>query len=192
MPGVPAWEDTDVKKSTKGALAGGAAAFLLLGGAGTLAYWTSDAEVDGGEVTAGSISLEGLDCADTWTYDDASATALSTVTTIVPGDTIVKECTADLVLVGDHIGATVDISDASLDALGDLDDELTVDAVLSDPATGAVAGEGTHGVTIDITVDFPYGGPVSAPDPTTDASNNSQLDTATLDAITLVAVQTHQ
>jgi hypothetical protein len=94
--------------------------------------------------------------------------------------------------VGDHIGATVDISDASLDALGDLDDELTVDAVLSDPATGAVAGEGTHGVTIDITVDFPYGGPVSAPDPTTDASNNSQLDTATLDAITLVAVQTHQ
>jgi hypothetical protein len=96
------------------------------------------------------------------------------------------------VLVGDHIGATVDISDASLDALGDLDDELTVDAVLSDPATGAVSGEGTHDVTIDITIDFPYGGPVSAPDPTTDASNNSQLDTATLDAITLVAVQTHQ
>ena len=29
-----------MKKSTKGALAAGGAAFLLLGGAGSLAYWT--------------------------------------------------------------------------------------------------------------------------------------------------------
>ncbi len=181
-----------MKKSTKGALAGGTAAFLLLGGAGTLAYWTADAPVDGGEVTAGSIDLENVECAADWTYDDDSATSLTTVTTIVPGDTIVKECTANLVLVGDHIGAAVDISDATLATLGDLDDELTVDAVLSDPATGEVEGEGTHAVAIDITVVFPYGGPVSAPDPTTGADNESQLDTATLDEITLVAVQTHE
>ena len=179
-----------MKKSTKGALAGVAAAFLLLGGAGTLAYWTDDAPVDGGEVDSGSISLESVDCADDWTYDDLVGSG--TVANIVPGDTIVKQCTADLVLVGDHIGATVDISDAALTSLLGLQDELTVDAVLTDPPGGVVNGEGSHDVTIDITVDFPYGGPVSAPDPATDADNDSQLDTATLDVITLVAVQTHE
>lgn len=179
-----------MKKSTKGALAAGAAAFLLLGGAGTLAYWTDDATVDGGAVDSGSISLENVDCATDWSYDDTVGT--EAVEDIVPGDTIVKQCTADLVLLGDHIGASVDISDASLTSLGGLADELTVDAVLTDPTGGAVNGEGTHDVTIDITVDFPYGGPVSAPDPTTDDDNDSQLDTATLDDITLVAVQTHE
>lgn len=181
-----------MKKSTKGALAAAAAAFLLLGGAGSLAYWTDDAEVDGGEVDSGSIELQGVACADDWTYDDDTATAVTTVVNIVPGDTIVKECTADLVLLGDHIGATVDISDASLESLLGLQDELTVDAVLTAPATGSVTGQGTHPVEIDITVEFPYGGPVSAPDPTLDADNDSQLDTATLDVITLVAVQTHE
>jgi alternate signal-mediated exported protein len=180
-----------MKKSTKGALAAGAAAFLLLGGAGTLAYWTDDAQVDGGTVDSGSIDLINVECATDWTYDDDTTTLLTTVTSIVPGDTIVKQCTADLVLVGDHIGATVDISDASLTSLGGLQDELTVAAALTDPAGGSVAGAGTHAVTIDLTVDFPYG-TVSVPDPTTGADNDSQIDTATLDAITLVAVQTHE
>ncbi len=179
-----------MNKSTKGALAAGAAAFLLLGGAGTLAYWTDDASVDGGSVDSGSIDLQNVECYATWTYDDAVGD--ETVEDIVPGDTIVKQCTGDLVLVGDHIGATVDISDASLTSLEGLADELDIDAVLTDPAAGSVDGEGTYDVTIDITVAFPYGGPVSAPDPTTDADNESQVDTATLDAITLVAVQTHE
>jgi alternate signal-mediated exported protein len=177
-----------MKKSTKGALAAAAAAFLLLGGAGTLAYWTDDADVDGGAVDSGSIELQNVLCATDWSYDDAVGTG--TVANIVPGDTIVKQCTADLVLLGDHIGATVDISDASLTSTNGLVDELDIDAVLTDPAGGVVDGEGTHPVTIDITVDFPYG-TVSAPDPTTGDDNDSQLDTATLDTITLVAVQTH-
>ena len=176
-----------MNKTTKGLLAAGAAA-LLIGGAGTLAYWTDSAELDGGTVTSGSIDLEGVECATAWAYDDSEGTGA--VTAIVPGDTIVKQCTADLVLVGDHIGATVDISDASLDSLGGLADELEIDAVLTSPATGSVDAPGTTPVTIDITVEFPYG-TVSAPDPTTGADNDSQADTATLDAIELVAVQTH-
>lgn len=180
-----------MKKSTKGALAAGAAAFLLLGGAGTLAYWTDDATVDGGTVDSGSIELVNVACATSWTYDDGSTTGITTVSKIVPGDTVVKQCTGDLVLDGDHIGASVDISQASLTSLKGLQDELSVDAALTDPAGGTVTGAGTHAVTIDITVDFPYG-TVSSPDPTTGADNDSQIDTATLDAITLVAVQTHQ
>ncbi|MEZ0580028.1 alternate-type signal peptide domain-containing protein [Nocardioides sp. MH1] len=180
-----------MKKSTKGALAAGAAAFLLLGGAGTLAYWTDDADVDGGTVSSGSIELQNVSCATSWTYSDGSTTGITTVSTIVPGDKIVKECTGDLVLVGDHIGATVGISDASLTSLKGLEDELTVGASLTAPAGGSVTGAGTYPVTIDITVDFPYG-TVSSPDPTTGADNDSQVDTATLDKITLVAVQTHK
>ena len=36
-----------MNKTTKGALAGGAAAVLLMGGVGTLAYWTADEDVTG-------------------------------------------------------------------------------------------------------------------------------------------------
>lgn len=37
-----------MRKTTKGALAAGAAAALLIGGAGTLAYWAAEDSADGG------------------------------------------------------------------------------------------------------------------------------------------------
>ena len=73
-----------MKRSTKGALATAAAAFLLLGGAGTLAYWTDDAVVDGGEVDSGSIGLQNVTCFPDWTYMDSVGT--EAVEEIVPGD----------------------------------------------------------------------------------------------------------
>ena len=45
-----------MKKSTKGAVAAAAAGVLLLGGAGSLAYWTADGAADGGSITAGGIA----------------------------------------------------------------------------------------------------------------------------------------
>ncbi|NGZ99687.1 hypothetical protein G5V59_02890 [Nocardioides sp. W3-2-3] len=42
-----------MKKTTKGALAAGSAAVLLMGGAGTLAYWSANTSVAGVNVTAG-------------------------------------------------------------------------------------------------------------------------------------------
>ena len=44
-----------MKKSTKGALAAGSAAFLLVGGAGSLAYWT-----DNGDVTGTTLNVPSL------------------------------------------------------------------------------------------------------------------------------------
>ncbi|MFT4188472.1 MAG: alternate-type signal peptide domain-containing protein [Aeromicrobium sp.] len=176
-----------MKKSTKGALAAAAAAVLLLGGAGTLAYWTADATLDGGSVTAGEITLTDVQCASSWTHDDAGGT--EAVTTIVPGDTITKQCTGTLTLVGDHIGATVDLSDAGVTGTGELDEALEVSATMTSPAA-TITDPGTYDVVVDIDVEFPYDGPVST-DPTTDADNTTQLDTATLDELTLVAVQTH-
>jgi alternate signal-mediated exported protein len=174
-----------MKRSTKGALAVVAAAVLLLAVPTTIAYWTDEETVDGGTVDSGEIDLSAVACDTAWTHtEDGGA-----VTTIVPGDSIEKQCTGTLTLVGDHIGATVDISDASLTSTGGLQDELTVAAVMSSPAP-TITEPGTYDITIDLTVDFPYG-TVSEPDPVTGADNDSQLDTATLDAIELVAVQTH-
>ena len=56
-----------MNRSTKGAIAAGAAAVLLMGGAGSLAFWTADGDVDGGTVTAGTLSLTDLECDTTWT-----------------------------------------------------------------------------------------------------------------------------
>ena len=80
-----------MKKSTKGALAAGAAAALLLGGAGSLAYWTDAATVNGGQITSGSMDLTATDCSSaTWLHIEDD----SVVTTIVPGDTVYKVCSA--------------------------------------------------------------------------------------------------
>lgn len=102
-----------MKKSTKGLIAAGAAGVLLLGGAGTLAFWTDDATVDGGELASGSIALTATDCSTAaWKHleDDADADLL------VPGDSVYKECTVTLVMEGDHIAADVEIDPDSLPA----------------------------------------------------------------------------
>lgn len=166
-----------MKKTTKGAVAAVAAGALLLGGAGTLAYWTDDANVDGGTVNSGSIELTATDCSTApWTHTEDG----STVVNIVPGDTIEKVCEATLVLEGDHIGATVELDADSLsDVEGALGQELEAGATI--PA-GPVTGEGTHDVSVTISVSFP-GEP---------ATNASQNGTAVLNGLALTATQTHE
>lgn len=168
-----------MKKSTKGLFAGGAAAVLLLGGAGSLAYWTDDAPVDGGSLTAGEISLGAVTCTG-WKHVETDLA----VAKIVPGDEVYNDCTTTLTLVGDHIGATLAIDPASMPA-GSLADELDADVALQDSAgapIAAVTAEGTTDVTAHITVTFGYAA----------ATNNSQTGTAVLDGLTLSAVQTHE
>lgn len=168
-----------MKKTTKGLVATSAAAVLLLGGAGSLAYWTDDAAVDGGTLTAGSIDLGPVDCGDGWKHVEDD----SVVTTIVPGDEVYNDCVTTLTLVGDHIGATLAIDPASIS--GDLAAALaTPDVELQDSAgatISAVDAPGTTEVTAHLTVSFPYG----------TEDNTSQTDVATLDSLTLVAEQTH-
>lgn len=165
-----------MKKTTKGLAAAGAAAVLLLGGAGSLAYWTDDAPVTGGTLTAGSIELGAVTCAGWKHVEDDSA-----VTLIVPGDEVYNLCTTTLTLTGDHIGATVEIDAASLPT-GPLADELDASVALEDENGAPVAAvTETSDVTARISVTFGYAA----------ATNGSQLGTATLDALTLDAVQTH-
>lgn len=176
-----------MKSSTKGVLALGAASALLLGGAGTLAYWTDDATVDAGVITAGSIELTALAC-EGFVYADETAATL-----IVPGDVVTNDCDATLVLEGDNIGATLAIDPTTLPAENALAEELTAEVTLLDEdgaEVAAVEGAGTYTVTAQIEIEFGYGGPVTDP-PQAGADNDSQDGSVDLDALELVAVQTN-
>jgi len=171
-----------MNKSTKGALAAGAAAVLLLGGAGTLAFWNDSAEVDGGTLTAGTLTLSDVTCDATWTEG-----ADTDVQLLVPGDTVTKECTGTITMTGDHISATVELDDESVADAEAAFNDATPDAVDGDAVdiSASLAGGGTVSatgpVTITITVDWPYGAV---------ADNESQgVSTSALDDLVLTAVQ---
>ncbi|WP_377322673.1 alternate-type signal peptide domain-containing protein [Pimelobacter simplex] len=104
-----------MKKSTKGALAAGAAAVLLMGGAGTLAYWTADADVEGIAVTAGELKIINDSCANaTWKFDTAETVSGKTYAPgdlIVPGDVLTKTCSFEIQATGEHLRATLDVTD---------------------------------------------------------------------------------
>lgn len=177
-----------MKKSIKGALAASAAGVLLLGGAGSLAYWTADQDIEGGAINSGLLTLSAPVCAD-WAMD-GGGTFTPGSTEIVPGDALTKVCTLSLDAEGDNIGATLDIDDTALtsNALGDA---LTADATFTvdNAAYAPITAAGTYAVEATITVDFPFDGPVSA-NPLDDDDNSTQNLVATLDAISVVAVQT--
>lgn len=170
-----------MNRSTKGAIAAGAAAVLLLGGAGSLAYWTADGNIAGGDIDSGTLTLSTPTCGD-WELDGGDPFTPG-VTQIVPGDSITRICDSSLVAEGDHIGATLTMDPATFTASNGLTDELdpsatfTVDGAAYAPITAA----GTYAIEATISVDFPYGV----------EDNDSKSLTATLDAITISAVQTH-
>lgn len=102
-----------MKKSTKGALAAGTAAVLLLGGAGSLAYWSDSETITGGTITAGHLDLT-TDATNTgcgeWTFDsdeDASGKVYATGDLLVPGDVLTRTCSYTLDVEGEHMRGTV-------------------------------------------------------------------------------------
>ena len=101
-----------MNKTSKGVLAAGTAALLLLGGAGSLAYWSDSDTVAGSDFNSGSLHLtpvDGDDC-NVWNLEtgEPGGQPFDPVTgKIVPGDVITKVCTFDVDAVGEHLRATV-------------------------------------------------------------------------------------
>ncbi len=63
-----------MNKTIKGVLAAGTASVLLVGGAGTLAYWNDSATVGGATFTAGDLKLDASSCASAgWTVTNSVA-----------------------------------------------------------------------------------------------------------------------
>jgi len=182
-----------MNKSTKGALAVGTAALLLVGGAGTLAFWTADETTPGGTIDAGHLDLvvDGTNAGcGAWSLDsgESAAGTWSGGDPLVPGDVLSKTCAFTIDAQGNHLRATVDVSDP--DVTGDLAaglvvdaTDITVDGVAATSFTELNDGD-PLGVTITVTFTDPGSADNTYNDPDTDVS-------AVLDTITVTATQDH-
>ncbi|QKE01770.1 alternate-type signal peptide domain-containing protein [Nocardioides marmotae] len=172
-----------MNKTAKGALAAGTAAVLLMGGAGSLAYWQSEVKDGAGTVNSGRLSLE-QDGAGSWTHNGV-AVANPVDVVAVPGDVFVfSGATYVVEAEGDDLAAELSVTPGT--ATGTLAGVLDVDAVFTlgpDAFTGpATLDEGNDGnvVGVTITVDFPFGSV---------ADNNSQSSTLDLTEYVVTLIQ---
>jgi len=174
-----------MSKTTKGALAAAAAGVLLLGGAGTLAYWTDTEVVPGTDITSGHFYMDASDCnPGTWTLDGGDPYTANDP--LVPGDTLTKECDIVMDIAGTHL--THADFEVSAPEIGGIDGENLVSEL---SATVTVNGGGsannvpvTDGqvLPVEITITWPWGV----------EDNYNNLDQfATIDGITVIATQEH-
>lgn len=177
-----------MKKSTKGAFAAGTAAVLLMGGAGTMAFWTADAEVGGVAVTAGELKIVEDDC-DTavWTFDAQEdvpgKTYVPATDLIVPGDILTKTCSFEVQATGEHLRAELAVTNPALS--GELAPSLTlVDSYTIDDvevADGEITEE-NDGDVVEVAIEVTFNG---------DSGNGTQTLAGALSAFELSLTQVH-
>jgi alternate signal-mediated exported protein len=172
-----------MERLTKAALATGGAAALLLGGAGTLAFWTAEGTATGSDVVSGSLTMTDGECGD-WTLDGGGPV----VEGIVPGDTVTSECTLAVSGTGDHIAlGDVEVSEASWVETNDLTAALVLDAAsatldgapLTLPIAEPVAVNADSELVVTVSATFPEG------------ATTGQGLTATLSDVTVTVTQDH-
>ncbi len=172
-----------MKKTTKGAFAAGTAAVLLMGGAGTLAFWTDNGTVAGGTITAGDLKITAPSCGN-WTYDGGEQAPGATFTPgtslLVPGDVITKTCTTVLTATGEHMRGTIVASTPTSISPYTVNVSAITDAT-TPLSAGQTFTEANNGDTLSVTVTVALPG----------ADTASQNVTKVLDAITLTATQVH-
>jgi alternate signal-mediated exported protein len=115
-----------MKNSVKAALAALAGGGLLLGGAGSLAYWSDDESEPSQTLVSGKLDLSAPDCGTGWT--DGTATNLDLTTfRLVPGDTLTKSCDFTVDALGDNLSTELTFVKPALDG-NTLATELTYGA----------------------------------------------------------------
>lgn len=167
--------------SIKGALAAIAGGALLLGGAGTLAFWSDEGTVGGTDIASGTLDLGTPTCAG-WKLDGDQA---FTDQLVVPGDVLTQVCTFTVVAAGEHLAATFDVTTPGWGATNGLTDQLAVAAAYR---VGSETVDGTAVPIVDkdvitATVTVTFDGAA--------ATNASQTLSAALDDVTITASQTH-
>lgn len=175
----------------KAALAAATGAALLLGGAGTLAYWNDVETAPGTRLDDGELRLAALSCAG-WKLDGETTVYDPTTQAISPGDSLTQSCTSTISAVGEHLSASLSLEAATWVAGG----SAALEAALTRTATFAV-GAGTQGssavtvtdadhgstVTVVLRIDFPFGTAV-------DNTTNDTVLATTLDGVDLALTQT--
>jgi alternate signal-mediated exported protein len=181
-----------MKKSTKGAAAAATAGVLLLGGAGTLAFWTDTITIGGDSIESGQLELVDTtgtngSCAGAgWTLDSAETddTEFDPDTdAIVPGDVLTKVCTFDVTAVGNHLRATLLTTQGQ--TASDLSPPVTVSSAFTiggAASTGTITEENDGDeIEATITVSFPYG----------TEDNTTQNKALSVEDYTITATQVH-
>ena len=136
-----------MNKTTKGAIAAGAAAVLLAGGAGTMAAWNASTGAGGSQtVNAGSMTISEAAGSGVWklganTFNPASDK-------IVPGDVLTYTATYNYTLVGTNLKATLTPTVGGIS--GALASKLEV-ATAGGQNASVTAGTGTRDITTTIT-----------------------------------------
>lgn len=195
-----------MNRVTKGAVSAAAAAVLLLGGAGSLAYWNDNVTVGGGDINSGELKLTDPDCDpgagtenSVWTLDtgedESGEVFVPGTDTLVPGDVITKTCDIIVTAVGNHLRAGVTAAPGD-DSTGLFDGEepLMTVGVTSVEVAALPAGpfaplvddeitEANNGETIRVIVGVTFS--AAAEDVST-----QDVD-STLDDITINATQAH-
>lgn len=152
--------------TVKGALAAGAAGTLLLGGAGTLAYWNSTGTVGGGTINAGDLQLDASSCTSaTWTVSNSvenvtDAPFVLGTDEIVPGDVLTKVCSIGITAVGENLRANLAVTDGTTTASTMSVGAYTVAGAFTMGGNAVTSiTDADSGETIDatITVTFPIG-----------------------------------
>lgn len=172
-----------MKKSTKGAVAAAGAAVVLLGGAGTLAYWNATATVSGGAIQTGELALTNASCATNWVLDSGEVTAgvayVPGTTKLVPGDVITKTCTYQVTAVGEHLRATVTAPTPAA-----LSSAFTVATpavqIAGTPVTEITEANNGNTISVDLSVTF-----------NGSSDNTTQNLNETLGSVTLTLQQAH-
>ncbi|WP_137723401.1 alternate-type signal peptide domain-containing protein [Prescottella subtropica] len=140
-----------MNKKTKGAIAAGAAALLLAGGASTFAAWNDTETVTGGTINSGKLQFVDGTAAGTW-YDGATAISDVSAYRIVPGQTLTYKASPKVLLEGNNLTATITASAGT--ATGDLVGLLNIGTpTISGPGvTGTTIGTAANDKTLDVSV----------------------------------------
>ncbi|WP_168200439.1 alternate-type signal peptide domain-containing protein [Protaetiibacter larvae] len=133
-----------MNKLTKAGIATAAGIALLMGGAGTLAYWNESATVAAGTVQTGHLELTA-----------GSAGWADSISHIVPGDTATYTAAYTLSALGDNID--VDLS-ATLPAASGIDLSVsysyTIDGTAHASGDVVSLDEGDYAVVVTVVVAF--------------------------------------
>ena len=180
-----------MNKSTKGAAAAAVAGVLLLGGAGTLAFWTDTINIGGGTINSGHLSLDDTTGDDNscvnapWTLDsgEPGTTFDPSTDDIVPGDTLSKVCTFEVNAEGNHLRANIVTTQGQTPS--DISPPVTVNSSytvnnVSVPGSITEDNDGQE-LAATITVSFPYG----------TEDNSTQDGSLTVEGYTITATQVH-
>ncbi len=169
-----------MNKLIKGAVATAAGVALLMGGAGTFAYWNDSVGITGGTITAGNLAIVDATPTDgVWTVQKdgtGTATAVPNIAAFVasPGDKFTYTKTVKVTATGNNLVATLSLVSGSIQPATPVTSANTnLAGYLTESATFTATGAGVSGgpstftitagsagvinrdVTVTVTITFP-------------------------------------